>query len=309
MYDALAVEEMFLRTLKIPPTEVLNPAPGSEDRDPVSENVAAAMGQPIYVLPQQDHLAHLQVHLAFLKSPMFGSNPVIMSNFFYPMAMHMRDHLLNYYLVEAHNAVDEAQTEQLIAEEAEEQVEIILKVQEFIENQLGGFAQELAQITETAQQFKPENQPQQPGDAMKIAELSAQIKQSELQQRTERDGARIQLDNAKMQASNEIAQLKMQQTAEIERAKLAASQQDREERSEIAGLRELSATERNNISEMSETDRLNTREQGENKRKAEDLAARERMNSSDNMTAKELAAMEMESGQKTSYTSGGGIDP
>lgn len=309
MYDALAVEEMFLRTLKIPPTEVLNPAPGSEDRDPVSENVAAAMGQPIYVLPQQDHLAHLQVHLAFLKSPMFGSNPVIMSNFFYPMAMHMRDHLLNYYLVEAHNAVDEAQTEKLIAEEAEEQVEIILKVQEFIENQLGGFAQELAQITETAQQFKPENQPQQPGDAMKIAELSAQIKQSELQQRTERDGARIQLDNAKMQASNEIAQLKMQQTAEIERAKLAASQQDREERSEIAGLRELSATERNNISEMSETDRLNTREQGENKRKAEDLAARERMNSSDNMTAKELAAMEMESGQKTSYTSGGGIDP
>ena len=309
MYDALAVEEMFLRTLKIPPTEVLNPAPGSEDRDPVSENVAAAMGQPIYVLPQQDHLAHLQVHLAFLKSPMFGSNPVIMSNFFYPMAMHMRDHLLNYYLVEAHNAVDEAQTEKLIAEESEEQVEIILKVQEFIENQLGGFAQELAQITETAQQFKPENQPQQPGDAMKIAELSAQIKQSELQQRTERDGARIQLDNAKMQASNEIAQLKMQQTAEIERAKLAASQQDREERSEIAGLRELSATERNNISEMSETDRLNTREQGENKRKAEDLAARERMNSSDNMTAKELAAMEMESGEKTSYTSGGGIDP
>ena len=309
MYDALAVEEMFLRTLKIPPTEVLNPAPGSEDRDPVSENVAAAMGQPIYVLPQQDHLAHLQVHLAFLKSPMFGSNPVIMSNFFYPMAMHMRDHLLNYYLVEAHNAVDEAQTEQLIPEEAEQQVEVILKVQQFIEQQLGPFAQELAQINEMAQQFKPENPAQAQGDAMKIAELSAQIKQGELQQRTERDGARIQLDSAKMQAANEIAQLKMQQTAEIERAKLASSESDREERSELAGLRELSATERNNVSEMSETDRQNTRERNENQRKADDLAARERMNSSDNMTAKELAAMEMESGQKTSYTSGNGIDP
>mgnify|MGYP003109255187 FL=1 len=309
MYDALAVEEMFLNTLKIPPSEVLAPTPGSEDRDPVSENVAAAMGQPIYVLPQQDHLAHLQVHLAFLKSPMFGSNPVIMSNFFYPMAMHMRDHLLNYYLVEAHNAVDEAQTEQLIPEEAEQQVEVILKVQQFIEQQLGPFAQELAQINEMAQQFKPENPAQAQGDAMKIAELSAQIKQGELQQRTERDGARIQLDSAKMQAANEIAQLKMQQTAEIERAKLASSESDREERSELAGLRELSATERNNVSEMSETDRQNTRERNENQRKADDLAARERMNSSDNMTAKELAAMEMESGQKTSYTSGNGIDP
>jgi hypothetical protein len=160
-----------------------------------------------------------------------------------------------------------------------------------------------------AQQFKPENPAQAQGDAMKIAELSAQIKQSELQQRTERDGAKIQLDSAKMQAANEIAQLKMQQTAEIERAKLASSEADREERSELAGLRELSATERNNISEMSETDRQNTRERNENQRKADDLAARERMNSSDNMTAKELAAMEMESGQKTSYTSGNGIDP
>tara|TARA_R110002110_G_scaffold239746_1_gene455778 strand:- start:1552 stop:4149 length:2598 start_codon:yes stop_codon:yes gene_type:complete len=309
MYDALAVEEMFLHTLKIPPSEVLKPAPGSEDRDPVSENVAAAMGQGIYVLPQQDHLAHLQVHLPFLKSPMFGSNPSIMSTFLYPMAMHLRDHLLNYYLVESHNAIDSAQQEQLIPEEAEQQVEIILKVQQFIEEQLGPFGQELAQINEMAQQFKPENPAQAQGDAMKIAELSAQIKQSELQQRTERDGAKIQLDAAKMQAANEIAQLKMQQTAEIERAKLASSEADREERSELAGLRELSATERNNISEMSETDRQNTRERNENQRKADDLAARERMNSSDNMTAKELAAMEMESGQKTSYTSGNGIDP
>jgi len=307
MYDALAVEEMFLRTLKVPPTEVLNPVPGSEDRDPVSENVAAAMGQGIYVLPQQDHLAHLQVHLPFLKSPMFGSNPTIMSTFLYPMAMHLRDHLLNYYLVEAHDAIDQAQTQQLIPEEAEQQVEIILKVQEFIEQQLGGFAQELVQINEQAQQFKPEN-PATQGDAMKIAELSAQIKQGELQQRAERDNSQLQLDSAKMEASNQIAQLKMQQTAEIERAKLAVKEAEREEKAELAGLRELSETERNNIREMSETDRLNTREQGEDKRKMADLDARERMNTADNRTAKELAAMEMESGEKTSYSTGSGID-
>ena len=307
MYDALAVEEMFLRTLKVPPTEVLNPVPGSEDRDPVSENVAAAMGQGIYVLPQQDHLAHLQVHLPFLKSPMFGSNPTIMSTFLYPMAMHLRDHLLNYYLVEAHDAIDQAQTQQLIPEEAEQQVEIILKVQEFIEQQLGGFAQELVQINEQAQQFKPEN-PATQGDAMKIAELSAQIKQGELQQRAERDNSQLQLDSAKMEASNQIAQLKMQQTAEIERAKLAVKEAEREEKAELAGLRELSETERNNIREMSETDRLNTREKGEDKRKMADVDARERMNTADNRTAKELAAMEMESGEKTSYSTGSGID-
>ena len=93
MYDQRAVEEMFLRTLKIPGSEVLNPIPGSEDRDPVSENVAAAMGQGIYVLPYQDHLAHLEVHLPFLKSPLFGANPTVAPTFLYPMALHLRDHL------------------------------------------------------------------------------------------------------------------------------------------------------------------------------------------------------------------------
>ena len=100
----------------------------------------------------------------------------------------------------------------------------------------------------------------------------------------------------------------MQQTAEIERAKLAVKEAEREEKSELAGLRELSETERNNIREMSETDRQNTRERGEDKRKAADLAARERMNTADNRTAKELAEMEMESGEKTSYSTGSGID-
>jgi len=309
MYDQEAIEKMFLQTLKVPAAEVMRPQLFKEDRDPVSENVAAAMSQGIFVLPQQDHLAHLQVHLPFLKSPMFGSSPGIMSTFFYPMALHMRDHLLNYYLVESHNAVDVAQTEQIIPEEAEQQVDVILKVQAFIEEQLGGFAQELAQVYQVAEQLKPENQMPQPTVPEKIAELSAQIKQAEMAQRNERDAAKLQLDQMKAQASNEIAQLKMQQTAEIERARLAVKQAERDEKAELAALEEISETDREIMGEMAETDRLNTREAGETLRKREDLAARERINDADNRTAKELAEMEMESGEKTSYTSGKGIDP
>ena len=156
MYDQRKVEEMFLRNLKISADEVLQAQPGSEDIDPVSENVAATMGRPVFVLPKQDHMAHLKTHLAFLKSPLFGSNPVIARTFMYPIATHLRDHLLNYYLVEAHNAVDMAQREDLIQEEADEQVSVILQVQQFIEQQLGGFGQELAQIDQVAQQFKPQ---------------------------------------------------------------------------------------------------------------------------------------------------------
>ena len=101
-------------------------------------------------------------HMAFTKSPIFGSSPVIVQNFLYPMALHLRDHLLNYYLTEAHTAVDNAEKQGVISDEASQQVQIILKVQQFIEQQLGGFSQELNQINQEAQQYKP--QPQLPPD-------------------------------------------------------------------------------------------------------------------------------------------------
>jgi len=40
MYDARKVEELFLRTLKIPSADVLQPKPASSDLDPVSENLS-----------------------------------------------------------------------------------------------------------------------------------------------------------------------------------------------------------------------------------------------------------------------------
>jgi hypothetical protein len=47
----------------------------------------------------------------------------------------------------------------------------------------------------------------------------------------------------------------------------------------------------------------------ENDRKAAELAARERMNTSDNETAKLLAAAEMATGEKVSVSTGTGINP
>ena len=51
------------------------------------------------------------------------------------------------------------------------------------------------------------------------------------------------------------------------------------------------------------------KQENENRRKAEDLAARERMNESDNETAKLLAAAEMATGEKVQVSTGTGIDP
>ena len=275
MYDMRKVEEMFLRTLKIPADEVLQPLPASENMDPASENVAATMGRPIYVMPQQDHMAHIMTHMAFLKSPLFGSNPVIVKTFLYPMATHLRDHLLNYYLVEAHNAVDQAERQDLIADEASEQVKVILQVQQFIEQQLSGFGQELAQIDQAAQQFRPQP-PMPPDSSMQIAQLNAQIQGQALQQRGQIDQAKIQLDQQKLQ-------IQQQNDA----AKMADRQQERAEKLKAEQFRQMA----------------------ESQRTAAEVAARERMNTADNDTAKLLAAAEMATGEKVAVSTGTGINP
>jgi hypothetical protein len=251
MYDQRNVEKMFLRNLKISADEVLQAQPGSEDIDPVSENVAATMGRPVFVIPRQDHMAHLKTHLAFLKSPLFGSNPVIARTFMYPIATHLRDHLLNYYLVEAHNAVDMAQREQLIQEDADEQVNVILQVQQFIEQQLGSFGQELAQIDQAAQQFKPQP-PMPPDKSMEIAQMNAQLQGQMMQQRAQIDQAKLQLQQQKLQVDTQTEAQKsqedmqkeeMRQRAENERTLIELETRERMNTADNDTAMRLAATE------------------------------------------------------------------
>ena len=238
MYDQRKIEEMFLETLKVPQKDVLKSEPGKDDVDPVSENVAATMGRPVYVLPKQDHMAHIQTHVAFLKSPLFGMNPAITKTYLYPIALHLRDHLLNYYLTEAHEAVQKAENQQLIGDEAREQVKVILKVQQFIEQQLGGFANELAQLTQAAEQFKPQP-PMPPDNTMQVAQLAAQVQQAAIQQRAQSDQARIA------------------QQAQTEGQKLSENQVERDERLRQEQLRQMSENERT-AAEIAARERMNT---------------------------------------------------
>jgi hypothetical protein len=169
---------------------------------------------------------------------LFGSNPAITPTYLYPIAIHLRDHLLNYYLVEAHEAVSKASGQQLIQEEGEAQAAVILQVQQFIEQQLGGFAQELAQITQAAEQFKPQP-PMPPDSSLQVAQISAQVQQVALQQRAQETQQKLQLQ---------------QQT---EAQKLADRQQDRQTDMQQEELRQMSENERT-AAEIASRERMNT---------------------------------------------------
>jgi hypothetical protein len=276
MYDARKVEEMFLRNLKLSPDDVLQPQIGEDDVDPVSENVAATMGRPVYVLPKQDHIAHIQTHLAFLKSPLFGMNPAMVKTYLYPMAMHLRDHLLNFYLTQSHQAVERAEKKGLITDDANQQAQVIIRVQQIIEQQLGSFAQELAQIDEMAQQFAPQP-PQMPQDkSMEIAQLNAQVQGQALQQRAQTDTQRLQVEQAKL-----VQKQQSDQQALADKQQARAEEMQREQMRQVA----------------------------ENERTMAGIEADLQMNSDDNATAMRLAAAEIASGEKVAVSTGSGINP
>ena len=164
-----------------------------------------------------------------------------------PIATHLRDHLLNYYLVEAHNAVDMAQREDLIQEDADEQVAVILQVQQFIEQQLGGFAQELAQIDQVAQQFVPKP-PVMQDKAMEIAQLNAQIQSQAMQQRAQIDQAKLQLQQQKLQVDAQTDAQKSQEDLQTEEMRQRAENE--------RTLVELDARERMNTADNDTAMRL-----------------------------------------------------
>jgi hypothetical protein len=189
-------------------------------------------------------------------------------------------------LVEAHNAVDKAQSEELIPEEAQDQVKVILEVQKFIEQQLGNFAQELAQIDEAAQQYKPQP-PMPPDKTMEIAQLNAQVQGQAMQQRMQVDQAKLQIEQQKMQSQQQIEMQKMQSQQQLDAAKFQAQQQSDYEKLQAEQIKQ----------------------QAEDQRLAAELETRERINQADNDTAKLLAAAEMATGEKVAVSTGTGINP
>lgn len=286
LYDVRKVEEMFLRVMKLSDDDVLQPKPGEDNVDPASENVAAAMGRPVYVLPKQDHVAHMRVHLAFFMSPLFGQNPAIIKTYAYPMVNHLRDHLLNFYLTESHEAVTRTEKEGVIEEDALQQAEVIAKVQAVIEQQMGSFAQQLAQLDQVAQKYKPQP-PMPPDSSMQVAQLNAQIQGQALQQRAQADAQRMQLEQAKTQQQAALKQAEIQARAQLAQAQAA----ERERAAQLNAILEAQ------------------RLQAENQRAAAEIQSRERMNAADNETAMRLAAAEIASGERVAVSTGTGINP
>jgi hypothetical protein len=200
VYTALGVQNV---------DQILKPEPQQQPKDPATENQeasAAAGGQgKLQAFPQQDHQAHIAVHLAYMNSRVAQMQPPVLMT----LEKHIYEHLgLQARVIHDQQMAQNPQAQQLPPEQHEDMV---------------------AQIQgQLIAQFQQQNPASQQGDedplvAIKKQELDLraqdqaadqQIDQEKLRLDEQRQAQNIALGRERIQSSEEIAAMRMQQSAQ-----------------------------------------------------------------------------------------------
>jgi len=296
LYNQRMVEKRLLERTKIPnPDELLIPEEVPQNQNAVNENAAMSLGRPVAAFPDQEHLAHLQVHIDYLMSVEFGQSPVIAPVFMPAVLEHIKEHMILWYvnsnyelLMDATEMGEEGIAEIMQDQSPEAKKELsktLASASEMVMERSSEVFQSMPQIIqqtqEALQQFQPPPQ-QMPIDPNQQAE-------------TQRKAA----DDAK---KDETKRIELQQDVQIEFAKLSA--EEREQAVEAAMAEAEQAQKR-----AARLEELMLTERAEDERIATKLASDERRNTQDNLTALQITAAELEAGNKSDLSTGTGINP
>lgn len=297
LYDQRKVELMILEQTRIPEAEaLLVPAPTAEPMNAVNENLAMTYGRPVAAFPDQDHLAHIQVLLDYMTSPFLGQLSVIAQSFLPAALNHLKEHVALWYVGAVYEDVsqamgielgdvmqfrDEQTRQELDKTLATSSQDVVAKAQK----QFASLPAVIQRAQQTLQAFGP-NVPPDPKAQAQIAakQIDAQSNREKLQARKDEVQLTLAADAQRdaQRAQGEARRDAIKQDADSKRASLMQQQ---------LTLREASQQE------------------NENERKTQELAARERMNTADNVTALTIAEAETLSDNKAAVETGTGINP
>jgi hypothetical protein len=100
MYQALEVQNI---------DEILPPPPKPQPLDPAIENARALMGEILNTFPDQDHDAHIRMHMAFMKAPLVMTSPQVMGTFYAHIMEHVSQKARQMVMNEIEQIINQAQ--------------------------------------------------------------------------------------------------------------------------------------------------------------------------------------------------------
>ena len=308
LYNMRKVEERILDTLKIPsPKELLMPAMEPKEQNAVNENVTASVGRPIVAFPEQDHIAHIATHVGYLLNPALGSSPLIAPQFIPSILNHIKEHIALWYATQVFEVGSEAtgmdlgdaMRETKNTEDRQALDRLLAQASSLVSQQAQETFQQLPPVIQQAQQLMEQFQQQPPMDP------NAQAAMAETQRKQAADQQKMQLEAQKLQltAANQQAEMQMQQAEAQTDGQMRLQEMQME-------MQKMQADIQLQMQRFqAEMQREQMRQASEDARKQAELAVREKMNTQDNLTAMQLAQLEVATGEKFSVSTGTGINP
>ena len=229
MFDMRAVYKRVLKQLKVPEMEEVLPNPqGANESNPALENVSMTMGRPAAAYPDQDHVAHLKIHLEYANNPAYGGNPVI-GPVFAPHALeHIKQHLTLHYLQSMRDYVAKAaggkdtlklHKEQPLDKEAQQALALASQmVGQDSQQIMGPFLQ---QITGLAQKVSQAQESKQQTALMSDPTAAAIVKtqMAETQRKQQEAQSKMQLETKSMEQDYQVKIAELQQKVQELQAK------------------------------------------------------------------------------------------
>jgi hypothetical protein len=221
MFDLRSVYRRILGQLKVPAIEEILPNPmGASESNPALENVSMTMGRPAAAYPDQDHIAHIKVHLEYAENPAYGGNPVI-GPAFAPHALdHIKQHLTLHYLqsmrayvAQASGGKDVLNLHQENPLDLEAQQALALASQMVDQDSKETMMPYVQQIQALAQKVQQAQQQQQQSAMMSdpTAAVIMQTQMAETKRKQEEAQSQMQLDTQKQQQEYQIKIAELQQ--------------------------------------------------------------------------------------------------
>lgn len=297
LYDQRKVELMILEQTRIPDAEsLLVPAPTAEPMNAVNENLAMTYGRPVAAFPDQDHLAHIQVLLDYMTSPFLGQLSIIATTFLPSALNHLKEHVALWYVNEVYESMSQELQQDLgnvmkfRDPETRKELDKTLAAasSDIVASAQKRFAP-LPAIIQRAQELLQSFGPNIPPDQA----AQADITKAKIQQQSAREKIQARTQEVQQTLAADAQRDAQKTQTDLRRDQVKQQQEDR----------------RTQMIQQQLTIREANQQENETARQDAEMAARERMNTADNVTALTIAEAETLSDNKAAVETGTGINP
>jgi hypothetical protein len=237
LYDLPLLHRQMLDVLGIKNYQKLVPmADDMKPTDPVTENQNLITNKPVKAFIEQNHQAHIAVHMAAAQDPkimqLVGQNPQMAQSIQSALSAHVAEHLGMEYRLQ----IEKQMGVQLppLPKAGEDPVQMPPEMADQVAQMAAAASQQLlAQNQQEAQQQQAQQQAQDPLIQMQQQEL--QIKAAEQQRKAQKDLVDAQLKQEQIQVERERIQAQQQTAGAQTAAKMLADRESRDSSQRVEG--------------------------------------------------------------------------